>query len=315
MQYPAGSMAKRARRRRSIRRRAAGDERIQFTVGIDVSRHQGAVNWTKVAAAGIRFAYLKATEGATFTDRRFAENWQGTAASHVQRGAYHFYAPATSVARQFDHFKNTVVLSPGDLAPALDLEVDGQNWSALPAADRVPTAIEFLERLEEHYGVTPIVYTNKRTVDEIFAGKPAGLTKYPLWVASYKSKPPPTMPVGWSEWRYWQHSDDGVVDGIAGPVDLNLAVGTPGPMVVEAIAPADRLTTAESGLEVIALQTEDDGTLAAIERIWRTVHEERARLSPGGIAQATVNMERDRSGRLSVSIQVRAMGAPAADGD
>ena len=58
--------------------------------GIDVSAHQRAIDWQAVAADGIEFAYVKATEGGDFTDRRFADNWAAADAAGLDRGAYHF---------------------------------------------------------------------------------------------------------------------------------------------------------------------------------------------------------------------------------
>ena len=52
-------------------------------------------------------------------------------------------------------------------------------------------------------------HTNKRTINEVFAGRPGDLTRYPLWVASYKTNPPPTMPAGWTDWKIWQYTDNG----------------------------------------------------------------------------------------------------------
>jgi lysozyme len=302
-------MAKSRRNRVGSVRSRSIRSRLAYTPGIDISRHQGTIAWQKVAAAGVKYAYIKATEGASLVDAEFADNWKGTAQNKILRGAYHFFSPGKSPASQFQNFKKTVALQAGDLAPALDLEVDGQNWSALPPADRLPAALELLQLLEEHYGITPLVYTNKRTVDEVFNGDAGGLTSYPLWVASYKNSPPPTMPAGWSIWRYWQHSDKGTVDGITGAVDLNRCEGDPGPVLEEITPPVSFPRAALVRGADTATAAGRGESLAVFDHVWRSVHEESGRLFPQGIRHANVHLDLDVSGRLSVDIQIRGLGS------
>jgi lysozyme len=91
--------------------------------GIDVSAHQGRINWRKVRGDGISLAYIKATEGGDFVDRLFAANWAGTHAAGVDRSAYHFFTPCTLGAVQAEHFLRTAPPKPDALAPAVDLDV------------------------------------------------------------------------------------------------------------------------------------------------------------------------------------------------
>src|SRR5262245_44128113 len=144
--FPPGEVSSMAKHRRTKHRRTkhrpavtrrTGDT-VEFTRGIDVSHHQGQVDWARVAASGIRYAFMKATQGAGFIDSRFVANWAGAALNGVVRGAYHFFDPGATAAQQFENFTNVVSLEPGDLAPALDLELDGQNWTDLPSAQRIP---------------------------------------------------------------------------------------------------------------------------------------------------------------------------------
>src|SRR3982750_4387037 len=57
--------------------------------GIDVSRHQGTINWSAIPGGKVRFAYIKASEGGDYRDPRFAENWGASATAGLHRGAYH----------------------------------------------------------------------------------------------------------------------------------------------------------------------------------------------------------------------------------
>ena len=81
---------------------SAGDEAP--LAGIDVSHFQGEVDWGAVAAAGVRFAFIKATEGLDDVDPRFAQNWQGSRAAGLLRGAYHFLHPNLDARQQAAHF-------------------------------------------------------------------------------------------------------------------------------------------------------------------------------------------------------------------
>src|SRR6266849_9420139 len=88
--------------------------------GIDISHHQLEIDWSAVAGSGIQYSFIKASEGASFGDSRFAINWQGAADAGVIRGAYHFFRPKIAVAPQVDLFVQTVgQLQAGDLPPVL----------------------------------------------------------------------------------------------------------------------------------------------------------------------------------------------------
>ena len=181
--------------------------------GIDVSHWQGTIDWEAVAADGVEFAFVKATEGGDYTDPRFAENWAGARRAGVVRGAYHFFRPQTDATAQAAHFLRTVQLAPGDLPPVLDVEVtDGRSAAAI--ADGVRT---WLQEVERATGRRPIIYTRA----SFWTGQmDGGFGAYPLWVAHYGVSAP-NIPAGWSGWTFWQHSDAGRVDGISGAVDLD----------------------------------------------------------------------------------------------
>ena len=68
--------------------------------GIDVSRYQTGVNWSRAASSGVAFAFIKATEGGDIADPKFAEHWSGAASAGIPRGAYHFYYHCRTGAEQ-----------------------------------------------------------------------------------------------------------------------------------------------------------------------------------------------------------------------
>jgi lysozyme len=161
------------------------------------------------------FAFIKATEGIANTDPEFGRNWRKAGANEIIRGAYHFFIASKDGRMQAEHFIKKVNLERGDLPPVLDVE---QLNGVAPSVLR-KEAMEWLQIVEEHYGVRPIIYTNvefyKRNLGEEF-------DSYPLWVAHYYEPRKPRIP---REWVFWQHSDEGRVNGIRAKVDFNVFNG------------------------------------------------------------------------------------------
>lgn len=188
--------------------------------GIDVSHFQRQVDWVAVATSGMKFCFIKATEGPGNVDPRFRVNWKGAADAGLARGAYHFFNPNAPVAPQAESFLRTVGrLEAGDLPPALDLEVPAA-WANIAAKDRAPLAIQWLETVENRLGATPIVYLSPAFAMEILASAPA-LARFPVWLAHYTAAGSPLLPKPWISWTFWQYSSDAKTPGVILPVDLD----------------------------------------------------------------------------------------------
>jgi lysozyme len=188
--------------------------------GIDVSHFQQTVAWPAVARSGIRFCFIKATEGAARVDSQFDKNWQGAAQAGLIRGAYHFFHPVLSAEEQATSFLNTVQqLQPGDLPPVLDLEAPNE-WTPIPAAARATLAATWLEAVEKGLGATPIIYVSPAFASGVLRSAPA-LARYPVWLAHYTSAPAPLIPKPWKTWAFWQYTSRGKAPGVATPVDLD----------------------------------------------------------------------------------------------
>lgn len=186
--------------------------------GIDVSHHQGQIDWTSVATDDISFAYIKATQGDDFTDERFAENWRGAAAAGLERGAYHFFSLCTPGAAQAQHFLSVLPPDPGELPEAIDLELSG-NCDARPDAAVVARELEaFLAAVESATG-RPMVLYLREDFDALY---PVAVER-PRWVARFLRRPP-----GDVGWALWQVGGIAHVDGIEGKVDLDVAAGSAG---------------------------------------------------------------------------------------
>jgi lysozyme len=189
--------------------------------GVDVSHYDGAIDWGLVKAAGISFAIIKATENINFIDPEFAANWKFAGMDGIIRGGYHFLRPEVDPVAQADYFLATLGPSlPGDLPPALDLEVtDGLSGAAV-----AQSALAFVARLQEKTGRTPIIYTSASFMSSI--GNPTGFAPYVLWVAHWTNMCP-NLPPAWMDWSFWQNGDTGVVNGIPGQmVDVDQFNGT-----------------------------------------------------------------------------------------
>ena len=188
--------------------------------GIDVSRYQQQINWErvkdmKVEDVEIRFAFIKATEGNNNRDPFFKRNWKRCRDAEIARGAYHFFVGTKNGKTQAHNFIKNVELEPGDLPPVLDVE-QTHGVSGDKLRQRVK---EWLLTIEEHYGVRPIIYTN---VDFYKYYLKDEFDDYPLWVAHYLQKEKPRIH---RQWYFWQYSESGNVNGIAGKVDFNVFNG------------------------------------------------------------------------------------------
>jgi lysozyme len=198
--------------------------------GIDVSRHQGPIDWALVATEDVRFAYLKATEGRDFTDTRFEANWANAKAAGIARGAYHFFTFCSPGGAQADHFLRVAPPEPGALIPVADVEFVGncKGYGSL-AAVRAQLA-RFLERVERAWGVPPILYVTPDSHRRVLAGQ---FDRYSLWIRSVLTQPPLDAFGGW---LIWQFSETGSISGVSGSVDLNAL--RPGATIGELKVPA-----------------------------------------------------------------------------
>lgn len=193
--------------------------------GIDVSSHQGAIDWGAVKAAGIDFAYMKTTEGGDFTDPRFAENWAGAARAGVPRGAYHFMYWCRPVHQQALFFVLNVPQDPTALPPALDLEwnIDSRTCRRkVPAEEARRMAKVLLAAMEAHTGKRPIIYTDINFYRDVLSN--GEFSDYEFWLRSVASEP--RQHYGGRPYMFWQFTATGKVPGISGPVDRNAFSGT-----------------------------------------------------------------------------------------
>lgn len=189
--------------------------------GIDISHHQGDINWNKLSKATINkeplaFIFIKATEGQDFLDENFNDNFYQAREYGFIRGAYHYFKPKISAKAQAKYFLKQVHLEEGDLPPVLDIEETGD----LSPQDLRRAALTWLKTVEGHYKVPPIIYTNYKFKVKYLSTKE--FSEYPYWIAHYYVK---SLTYN-GPWKFWQHTDCGQLNGIKGKVDLNIYNGS-----------------------------------------------------------------------------------------
>jgi uncharacterized protein (TIGR03382 family) len=185
--------------------------------GIDVSKYQGTINWSSVAADDVKFAFVRVSDGTTVLDAQFAANWSGAHAAGLARGAYQFFRPGQDPIAQADILLDAIgrTIGPDDLPPVIDVEAsDGKSAAQIEDGVRA-----WIDHVRGVLGRDPIIYTGfyfwRDTV-----GAP-DITTSPLWHAQYTTASCPNIAPPWEAWSFWQHTDSGTVDGISGGVDMN----------------------------------------------------------------------------------------------
>jgi GH25 family lysozyme M1 (1,4-beta-N-acetylmuramidase) len=190
--------------------------------GIDVSNHQPRVDWPRVRRAGIQFAYVKATEGVGYVDPLAGAHAAGARSVGMARGFYHFARPDSYSGRtletvrrdaraEAESFLAVAAPRPGDLLPALDLEVAGLGPKLLAA-----WTLAWLERVRRRTAVRPVLYCSPAFLRRL--GAAARLRSYPLWIAHWDVGAP-ALPPGFRRYAIWQYTSRGHVDGVADRVD------------------------------------------------------------------------------------------------
>ena len=179
--------------------------------GIDVSHHQGIINWGKVVAD---FVFIKATEEESFVDQRFKANWIGAQTHNIPVGAYHFFNPAKDAGIQAKHFCDVLLSVTGKrLPPVLDIEKTGGVSQSL-ILKKVKKWLDYVAQATDQ---VPIIYTYPAFLKQIRLSKTC--LDYPLWIANYRVEVPQID--GWPDWTFWQYNDRGKIPGINGLVDVN----------------------------------------------------------------------------------------------
>lgn len=183
--------------------------------GIDISAHNGVVDFDKVASVGMDFVILKATEGATFKDKNFATNYRKARKAGLKVGAYHFFRFDVGGYMQALNLMHSIKGRRLELPVVIDVE----EWSN----PRDHTTHDILTRLQtmintlEAHGYHVMLYSNKDGFEKFFSQQ---FAHYPLWLCSFTGAPEA------GNMRLWQFSHVGRVSGVDGKVDINTFNGS-----------------------------------------------------------------------------------------
>ncbi len=189
------------------------------SIGLDVSEYQGKIRWTYVDTLEqkypLHFVFIRATVGKDRKDRQFNKNWLGAKENKMIRGAYHYYRPNENSMEQAELFIKTVTLQKGDLPPVLDIEKLPKNQSI----ENLKLGLKrWLNAVESHYGVKPIIYTGERYYDDFLKEE---FSDYLFWIANYNFYREEIA----EDWLFWQFTEKASVPGIKGNVDINIYNG------------------------------------------------------------------------------------------
>jgi len=185
--------------------------------GIDVARYQGNIDWKAIREENIRFAYIKATEGASYQDPLFTRNITESKRNGVVNGAYHYFSPDSPGAAQAANFIATVSPYQTDMPPVLDFEIG-------PAADKENVVGEvkiYLREIQAFFGAEPIIYTTYESYGLYLSDN---FTDYKFWIRDLLRKP--SFDGNLVLWQYCNRGRLRGIDKAQKYVDLNVFIGT-----------------------------------------------------------------------------------------
>jgi lysozyme len=184
----------------------------RYVHGIDVSHHQGNIDWKLVAQDDIKAAYLKATEGNDYIDPRYQQNRVGAQRHGIDIGAYHFFTLCSSGMEQAVQFTAEAQLQTLELPPAVDLELIGSCKRRPPTSDVQREVSVFVREVERISKREVLLYIGKSFNDRYAISAHIQRRR---WELSFAHRPN-------FKWAVWQVHGFAKIDGISGRVDLDL---------------------------------------------------------------------------------------------
>lgn len=189
--------------------------------GVDVSNYQGDIDWKTLEKQDVAFAFIKATEGSSHVDESVRQNLERAAETDIKVSAYHFFSFDSAGETQADNFISVVNKNSIVIPPVVDIEYYADKRKNKPSKEETEQILTpLLEKLEEYYGVKPIIYT---TLPVWLRYVKDSYSDYPLWIRSVNFEP------DLLDWKFWQYCDHGELDGYIGDekyIDLNVYNGT-----------------------------------------------------------------------------------------
>lgn len=193
--------------------------------GVDVSKFNEEIDWVAVNRGGVKFAFIKATEGKDDFDRNLRRNWAGAVAAKIPRSAYHFYYFCATPESQAENYMRRVPKVLKSLPPVLDVEWNPESPTCVvrpPKEEVVDQITRYLKLIEQYYRQKPIIYTTVDFHRDNLAN--SELSSYQFWLRSVTAQP--RFKYDMRPWVFWQYTGTGLAPGFRGPVDLNVFNGT-----------------------------------------------------------------------------------------
>ncbi|MBS6445294.1 MAG: lysozyme [Ruminococcus sp.] len=198
---------------------------LGYTIkGVDVSEYQGDIDWQILSNQDIQFAFIKATEGSSYVDPNFLDNFTNALNTNLRVGAYHFFSFESSGKTQAKNFIDTVPIVENSLPNVVDVELYGDFKSnPLDVQSVVKELTTMLQSLEDTYKSKPIIYTTKITYNLYIKDN---FPNYSIWLRdvhfSHNVKLTPNV-------DFWQYSSTQILDGYNGDeqyIDMNVFCGS-----------------------------------------------------------------------------------------
>lgn len=189
--------------------------------GIDISNHQGEIDWAKLDKKRVQFVFMKSTEGGDFKDKAFAHNLKNARNLSIPVGAYHFFTFCKSGEEQAQNYIEAV---PKDyelmLPPVIDVEYGG-NCKLVRSREEVIADLKtMIDILEKEYGKKAIIYVTRQSYDDFIVGR---FPNNPLWFRGIYCAPEVSDN---RPWTFWQYTNRGRLNGINTLIDMNVFSGS-----------------------------------------------------------------------------------------
>lgn len=188
-----------------------------LTKGIDISHYDPNCDWNKIKADGVDFVYIKCTQGLHFSDPLCLGHATKAKSVGIKVGYYHFAEITDDAVQEAKFFLGKLATLPqSDLLPVLDIET---NKIGLDATHVEAWIHSFLDTIKQ-YGKTTMIYSYTPFLDQ-YLPHTHQFGIVPLWIAQYRNISSPLLPHGWNTAALWQYTNQGHVNGISVPVDMN----------------------------------------------------------------------------------------------
>ena len=206
----------------------------KYDIGIDVSKHNGSIDWEQVKKSGIQFAIIRAGNrgygeaGNMVEDPYFVQNMNGAIANGIKVGVYYF-SQAITVEEAIQEAEATLRMIQDNgfagklsLPIVIDTEAAGGRADSMTKEQRTTVVKAFCERIKQA-GYTPMVYANKSWLKNNLIM--SELEQYEVWVAHYvKTDDPINNPTDYDgRFEIWQYTSEGSVPGVSGNVDIDIS--------------------------------------------------------------------------------------------